>query len=89
MHFALDNDDGGRTRQYGMADIILVGVSRSGKTPTSLYLALQFGIRATATPSPKKTCLITDSPARSSLIKAVFGLLIDVDRLVKIREEQS
>lgn len=46
VHFALDNDDGARTRHYNAADIILVGVSRSGKTPTSLYLALQFGIRA-------------------------------------------
>ena len=46
VHFALDNDDGARTHQYDKADIILVGVSRCGKTPTSLYLALQFGIRA-------------------------------------------
>ena len=46
VHFAMENDDGGRTRQYDKADVILVGVSRCGKTPTSLYLALQFGIYA-------------------------------------------
>ncbi|SKZ79551.1 Putative phosphotransferase ydiA [Mycobacteroides abscessus subsp. abscessus] len=45
MHFALDNDDGARTRHYDKADLILIGVSRSGKTPTSIYLSLQFGIR--------------------------------------------
>ncbi len=46
VHFALDNDDGGRTRHYDSADIILVGVSRCGKTPTCLYMAMQYGIRA-------------------------------------------
>ena len=45
VHFALDNDDGARTRHYDKADLILIGVSRSGKTPTSIYLSLQFGIR--------------------------------------------
>ncbi|HET8732041.1 MAG TPA: kinase/pyrophosphorylase, partial [Moraxellaceae bacterium] len=44
VHFALENDDGARTRHYDKADLILTGVSRSGKTPTSLYMALQFGV---------------------------------------------
>ena len=43
INFALDNDDGARIRYYDQADLILVGVSRSGKTPTSLYLAMQYG----------------------------------------------
>ena len=42
-NFALANDDGGISRNYDAADVILVGVSRSGKTPTCLYLALQYG----------------------------------------------
>lgn len=46
INFALDNDDGARTRHYSDAEIILVGVSRSGKTPTCIYLALQYGIKA-------------------------------------------
>ena len=46
VNFALDNDDGARTHYYDKADIILVGVSRCGKTPTCLYMAMQFGIRA-------------------------------------------
>lgn len=89
VHFALDNDDGARTTHYGAADIILIGVSRSGKTPTSLYLALQFGIRAANYP------LTEDDLYENSLPKALrpykdklFGLVIDTDRLVKIREER-
>ena len=89
VHFALDNDDGARTRHYHAADIILVGVSRSGKTPTSLYLALQFGIRAANYP------LTEDDLYDNQLPKALrehkdklFGLLIDTDRLVKIRQER-
>lgn len=89
VHFALDNDDGARTTHYDAADIILVGVSRSGKTPTCLYLALQFGIRAANYP------LTEDDLYENSLPKALkpyrdklFGLVIDTDRLVKIRNER-
>ncbi len=46
VNYALANDDGSNLKEYAKADIILVGVSRSGKTPTSLYLALQYGIKA-------------------------------------------
>src|SRR5699024_9388382 len=46
VHFALDNADGGRTRHYDSAYIILLGVSRCGKPPTCLYMAMQYGIRA-------------------------------------------
>nr|WP_313012226.1 pyruvate, water dikinase regulatory protein [Moraxella sp. CTOTU48841] len=89
VHFALDNDDGARTTHYDAANIILIGVSRSGKTPTSLYLALQFGIRAANYP------LTEDDLYENSLPKALkpyrdklFGLVIDTDRLVKIRNER-
>ena len=89
VHFALDNDDGARTTHYDAADIILIGVSRSGKTPTSLYIALQFGIRAANYP------LTEDDLYENSLPKALkpyrdklFGLVIDTDRLVKIRNER-
>lgn len=89
VHFALDNDDGARTHHYNAADIILIGVSRSGKTPTSLYLALQFGIRAANYP------LTEDDLYENTLPKALqpykdklFGLVIDTDRLVKIRNER-
>lgn len=89
VHFALDNDDGARTRHYDMADIILIGVSRSGKTPTSLYLALQFGIRAANYPLTEEDLYDNQlpKPLREHKDK-LFGLMIDTDRLVKIRNER-
>src|SRR5699024_1755412 len=44
VHFALENDDGAIVKYYDQADMIVIGVSRSGKTPTCLYMALQFGL---------------------------------------------
>jgi len=46
VNFALEYDDGGKTKGYESADVILIGVSRCGKTPTSLYLAMHYGVRA-------------------------------------------
>ncbi|OXL23034.1 pyruvate, water dikinase regulatory protein [Psychrobacter sp. DAB_AL32B] len=89
VHFALDNDDGARTRHYHAADIILIGVSRSGKTPTSLYLALQFGIRAANYPLTEED--LNDNQLPKALREhkhKLFGLIIDTDRLVKIRQER-
>jgi hypothetical protein len=89
VHFALDNDDGARTRHYDMADIILVGVSRSGKTPTSLYLALQFGIRAANYPLTEDDLYDNQLPKSLREHKdKLFGLMIDTDRLVRIRHER-
>lgn len=89
IHFALDNDDGARTRHYDMADIILIGLSRSGKTPTSLYLALQFGIRAANYPLTEEDLTGDVLPKVLAPHKdKLFGLAIDTDRLIKIREER-
>ena len=89
VHFALDNDDGARTRHYHAADIILIGVSRSGKTPTSLYLALQFGIRAANYPLTEEDLNDNNLPKALREHKhKLFGLIIDTDRLVKIRQER-
>jgi [pyruvate, water dikinase]-phosphate phosphotransferase / [pyruvate, water dikinase] kinase len=46
INFSLAHDDGQSHKNLSDADVILVGVSRSGKTPTSLYLAMQYGIKA-------------------------------------------
>src|SRR3954467_6289857 len=46
INFAMAHDDGASHKELGHADVILIGVSRSGKTPTSLYMALQFGVKA-------------------------------------------
>nr|WP_163503106.1 pyruvate, water dikinase regulatory protein [Halomonas socia] len=92
VHFALDNDDGARTHQYDKADIILVGVSRCGKTPTSLYLALQFGIRAANYPLTDDD-LDEDGSLKLPAALApfrhkLFGLTIDARRLAAIRSER-
>jgi len=88
-NFALANDDGGQTREYDSADTILVGVSRSGKTPTCLYMALQYGIFAANYP-------LTDDDLESRRLPPVleahrhklFGLTIRAERLHQIRQER-
>lgn len=88
-NFALANDDGGMTRNYEMADVILVGVSRSGKTPTCLYLALQYGVYAANFP-------LTDEEFDSGTLpdflvsqrSKLFGLTIAPARLRQIRKER-
>jgi regulator of PEP synthase PpsR (kinase-PPPase family) len=88
-NFALANDDGGVSRNYDMADVILVGVSRSGKTPTCLYLALQYGVYAANFP-------LTDEEFESGQLpeilvkqkKKLYGLSIAPDRLRQIRKER-
>lgn len=89
INFALDHDDGITDRDLHTAEAILVGVSRSGKTPTSLYLALQFGIRAANYP------LIPEDFDRNCLPKTLesfrnklIGLTIDPVRLHQIRNER-
>ena len=78
VHFALDNDDGARTRHYDKADLILIGVSRSGKTPTSIYLSLQFGIRVANYPLTEEDLDDNRLPAVLREHKSkLFGLMID------------
>lgn len=90
VHFALENDDGARTRHYDDADIILLGVSRNGKTPTCLYLALQFGLYAANYPLTEDD--FDDLRLPKSLQEhkhKLFGLTIDPDRLSSIRSERK
>lgn len=90
VHFALENDDGARTRHYDQADIILVGVSRSGKTPTCLYLALQFGIYAANYPLTEDDFDDLSLPKSLQAHKdKLFGLTIEADRLAAIRSERK
>ena len=90
VHYALDNDDGARTRQYPEADIILTGVSRCGKTPTCLYLALQFGIKAANYPLTEDDMDDLKLPRVLNEQKnKLFGLTIDPHRLTAIRSERK
>lgn len=89
INFTLAHDDGVSETDLDMADVILVGVSRSGKTPTSLYLAVQFGIKAANYP------LIPEDFERNKLpgnLKKhrhkLFGLTIGPERLAIVRRER-
>lgn len=89
INFSLAHDDGQSARNLDIADVILVGVSRSGKTPTSLYLAMQHGIKAANYP------LIPEDFDRNRLPtplaphkRKCFGLTIDPERLAQIRHER-
>ena len=89
IDFSLIHDDGGKTRNYNETDIILIGASRTGKTPSCLYLALQFGLKAANYP-------ITEEDMESELlpvpvrpfIDRLYGLTTDPIRLCKIRQER-
>jgi regulator of PEP synthase PpsR (kinase-PPPase family) len=88
-NFALANDDGAVTRDYERADLILVGVSRTGKTPTCLYMALQYGIFAANFPFADEEFETGRLPA--SLVKhqrKLYGLTIAPERLQQIRNER-
>lgn len=89
INFSLAHDDGQSHKNLSSADVILVGVSRSGKTPTSLYLAMQYGIKAANYP------LIPDDFERGRLPSSlyefkskIFGLTITPERLAEIRNER-
>ncbi len=89
INFSLAHDDGQSDKNLAAADVILVGVSRSGKTPTSLYLAMQYGIKAANYP------LIPEDFERGKLPSGllpfkskIFGLSIAADRLSEVRNER-
>ncbi len=88
VNFSLRTDDGLHTREYAKADVILIGVSRVGKTPTSLYLALQYGIKAANYPLLDSD-MEMGMPMPESLMEVrdkLYGLTISASRLHQIRE---
>lgn len=89
VNYALDNDDGMRVNRYDQADIILVGVSRSAKTPTCLYLGMQFGIFAANYPLTEEDLENGQFPAALQNHKSkLFALTIGPERLSAIRNER-
>jgi regulator of PEP synthase PpsR (kinase-PPPase family) len=89
INYSLAHDDGQSNKNLAEADVILVGISRVGKTPTSLYLAMQYGLKAANYP------LIPEDFERGQLPKdlipyrnKIFGLMIDAERLSEIRNER-
>jgi [pyruvate, water dikinase]-phosphate phosphotransferase / [pyruvate, water dikinase] kinase len=88
-NFALNNDDGSRTSEYDRADVILLGVSRSGKTPTCLYLALTYGVFAANYPLSDDEFETGELPRVLEPHRAkLFGLSISPERLQQIRRER-
>ena len=89
INFTQAHDDGATTRDLGKAQVILVGVSRCGKTPTSFYLALQFGVRAANFPLTPDDFSDRRLPASVLPFRdKLFGLTIQPERLREIREER-
>ncbi len=89
INFSLAHDDGQSNRNLADADVILIGVSRSGKTPTSLFLAMQYGIKAANYPLTPDDFAREKLPASLLPYKSkMFGLSIAADRLTEIRHER-
>lgn len=89
INYTLAHDDGITDRDLAEADVILVAVSRCGKTPTSLYLAMQFGLKAANFPLIPEDFERGHLPSTLELHRnKLFGLTIEPERLHQIREER-
>lgn len=89
VNFALAVDDGLNPDRLGEADLILVGVSRAGKTPVSLYLALQYGKKAANYPlTPDDLGAHTLPPILLAHREKLRGLTLSAERLSQIRNER-
>ncbi len=88
-NYALTHDDGANFN-YADADVILVGVSRSGKTPTCLYMALHFGVKAANYPLTDEDLEKLELPKRLVPYRErLYGLSIDANRLAQVREARK
>ncbi len=89
LNYTLATDDGLNTEKYALADLILLGVSRSGKTPVALYLAMQYGLRVANYPLTAETFELPGLPACLQAHKArLRGLTLRPERLAQIRSER-
>lgn len=89
VNFALQHDDGASIHHYEDADLILIGVSRSGKTPTCLYLAMQFGVRAANYPLTSEDGDMSALPTTLRRYRdRLYGLTSLPERLHQIRSER-
>ncbi len=89
VNYALSFDDGSRLEGLANADLIVTGVSRTGKTPTCLHLAMQYSLRAPNFPLTEDDFLLgrLSEPLRERK-ERLFGLTLAPDRLHRIREER-
>jgi regulator of PEP synthase PpsR (kinase-PPPase family) len=90
VRYALEHDDGVSRKDWEQADIALVGVSRTGKTPTCLYLALQYGINAANYPLIPEDLDRMELPTQIRNIRSkLFGFTIEPLRLHQMRSERK
>jgi hypothetical protein len=89
IHYSLENDDGVSCKHYDEADVIIVGVSRVGKTPTSIYLAVNYGLKVANYPFAEMD-LFTDHLPKSLVPfhHKLFGLSIEAERLHQVRSHR-
>jgi regulator of PEP synthase PpsR (kinase-PPPase family) len=88
-NFALANDDGSGPQDYRSANVVLIGVSRTGKTPTCLYLALQYGVHAANYPLAEEQLEGGELPKTLLMYRQkLYGLTLSADRLQQIRSER-
>jgi len=88
-NYALANDDGAGPQDYRSANVVLIGVSRTGKTPTCLYLALQYGVFAANYPLAEEQLEAGELPKTLLLYRPkLYGLTLGADRLQQIRSER-
>lgn len=89
IHFALNNDDGERMGHFADADVVLIGVSRCGKTPTCLYLALHYGMRAANYPLTDDDFERGDLPPELRRVKdKLVALTLEASRLHRVRQQR-
>lgn len=89
INYSLMHDDGQTSRDLSQADVILIGVSRSGKTPTSLYLAMQHGLKVANYPLIPEDFERNKLPGELHKYRTkLFGLTIAPERLSQIRQER-
>jgi regulator of PEP synthase PpsR (kinase-PPPase family) len=89
VHFALQTDDGMDIDHYRQADLIIVGVSRCGKTPASLYLSLHYGLYVSNYPLTDHELEQKELPAALQAFRhKLFALTIDPYRLLQIRQQR-
>jgi len=88
-NYALANDDGAGPQDYRSANVVLLGVSRTGKTPTCLYLALQYGVFAANYPLAEEQLELGELPRTLLMYRQkLYGLTLGADRLQQIRSER-
>ncbi len=89
INYVLAHDDGVNPKKFNEADIVLVGVSRSGKTPTCLYLGLQYGIAAANYPLTRDDMYVGQLPkVLQNVREKLFGLTLGAAQLHFIRQER-